>query len=191
MSKQNWNTQHLKYTEAEWINKQTLFAQYAIKFFPSTGKVIDVGCGQGQDSRFFSKHGYTVTSIDFSEQGISIAKEKSKSSNINFQVLDISEPLPFQDESFDIVYSHLAIHYFNKEKTKSIFKELSRILKNDGILAIFVNSVHDPEYKTGKKIEEDYFFVHRRSLRQSRSRSDQGRFKARSDQFLRTVQADV
>ena len=58
-----------------------------------------------------------------------------------------------------MVYSHLAVHYFDKEKTKLIFQELSRILKRGGILAIFVNSIHDPEYKTGTRIEEDYFAI--------------------------------
>lgn len=160
MSKQNWNAQHLKYAKADWIDKPTLFAKYAIKFFPATGKIIDVGCGQGQDSRFFAEHGYDVVGVDFSEQGISIAKDKNKCPNIDFQVMDISEKLPFQYASFDVVYSHLAVHYFDKEKTKLIFQELSRILKKGGIMAIFVNSIHDPEYGTGTKIEDDYFFVH-------------------------------
>lgn len=158
MPKEDWNSKHLtKYAEAEWINKPSIFAQYAIGFFPSTGKVIDLGCGQGQDSRFFAEQGYDVVGTDFSDQGIENAKKKSVDSNIDFRVLDISEALPFPDSSFDAVYSHLAIHYFDKAKTKSIFTELARILKKGGTLALFVNSVHDPEYGTGTKIEEDYF----------------------------------
>ncbi|MFA5937225.1 MAG: class I SAM-dependent methyltransferase [Candidatus Paceibacterota bacterium] len=159
MSKQNWDAQHLKYAKADWIDKPTIFAQYAIEFFPTTGRIIDVGCGQGQDSRFFAERGYDVVGIDFSERGINFAKEKNKSFNIDFQVVDISEPLPFQDVSFDVVYSHLAVHYFDKQKTELVFQELSRILKKNGILAIFVNSIHDPEYGTGEKLEEDYFFI--------------------------------
>jgi SAM-dependent methyltransferase len=155
----HWNTQHLKYAQTEWINKSSLFAQYAIGFFPSTGTIIDIGCGQGQDSRFFGQHGYDVTGIDFSEEGIRIAKEKTDLPNVHFMVADISEPLSFEDESFDVVYSHLAIHYFTKEKTKLIFQELNRILKKDGILALFVNSIHDPQYETGTKIEDDYFAI--------------------------------
>lgn len=159
MSKQNWDTQHLKYVSTDWIDKPSIFAQKAVKFFPKTGKVLDVGCGQGQDPRFFVEHGYEVIGIDFSDQGIKIAKEKSKGIKIEFRVMDIAELLPFSDEYFDIVYSHLAIHYFDKLRTKSIFNELSRILKKGGILAIFVNSINDREYGTGTKVEEDYFLI--------------------------------
>lgn len=159
MAKENWDTQHLKYAKEEWINKPSIFAQNSIEFFPPTGKVIDLGCGQGQDSRFFAEHGYGVVGTDFSDQGIKTAKEKSKNLNIDFMVLDISEPLPFPDSSFDVVYSHLAIHYFDKIKTKFIFSELARILKKGGTLALLVNSVRDPEYGTGTKIEENYFSI--------------------------------
>lgn len=177
MSKQNWNAQHLKYSQTEWINRPSLFAQYAIKFFPETGRIIDIGCGQGQDSRYFSEHGYDVVGIDFSENGINLAKQKSESSKIDFEVMDISEPLSFEDASFDVVYSHLAVHYFNSEKTKQIFRELSRILKIGGILAVFVNSVNDPEYKTGSKIEEDYFFVYNMEKRYFSKKSLQSYIK--------------
>lgn len=159
MSTQSWDQQHLKYADTEWINKPSLFSQEAIKFFPSTGNLIDVGCGQGQDSRFFAEHGYEVTGIDFSKEGINFARGKSADLNIDFTVLDIANPLPFHNSSFDIVYSHLALHYFDKLTTKEIFEELTRILKPGGILAVFVNSIHDPEYNTGKKIEEDYFLI--------------------------------
>ncbi|MEK7140328.1 MAG: class I SAM-dependent methyltransferase [Patescibacteria group bacterium] len=159
MSKERWDSQHLKYTKAGWINKPSIFAQSVIGFFPATGKVIDLGCGQGQDSRFFAEHGYHVTGADFSEEAIRIAQEKNKQSNLDFRVLDLANPLPFEDEVFDVVYSHLATHYFDETKTKSLFVELSRVLKKNGVLAILVNSIHDPEYNTGEKIEEDYLDV--------------------------------
>jgi SAM-dependent methyltransferase len=159
MSKEKWDEQHVKYAEADWINKPSMFAQYAIDFFPGTGKLIDLGCGQGQDSRYFAERGYQVIGTDFSEQGINFAKEKSKNFKIDFQVMDLAKPFPFPDASFDVVYSHLAVHYFDKAMTAAIFGGMARILKPGGILAVFVNSIHDPEYNTGTPIEEDYFEV--------------------------------
>lgn len=159
MSLKDWNQQHLKYVDKEWINKPSLFSQEAIKFFPSAGNLIDIGCGQGQDSRFFSKQGYQVTGIDFSEEGINFANKKSAGMDIDFRILDIAKPLPFEDSSFDIVYSHLALHYFDNATTELIFNELKRILNPGGILAILVNSIHDPQFNTGEKVEEDYFVI--------------------------------
>lgn len=122
MSKQIWDAQHGKYAQAEWIDKPSLFSQQAVNYFPRTGALLDMGCGQGQDSRFFSEKGYAVTGIDFSKEGIGFAQKKSFGSGILFREADISEPLPFEDGSFDVAYSHLALHYFSKEKTKSINK---------------------------------------------------------------------
>jgi ubiquinone/menaquinone biosynthesis C-methylase UbiE len=159
MSKEFWSLQHIKYKETDWIGKPSIFSQRAIKYFPKDGKLLDIGCGQGQDSRYFAENGYNVTALDFSEVGIKIAKEKSNYPNLEYKISDISATLPFDDSSFDIIYSHLAIHYFSKDKTESIFKEIKRVLKSEGILAILVNSINDPEYETGEKIEDDYFQI--------------------------------
>lgn len=159
MSKENWNTKHIKYSTTDWIDTPTIFAQQAISHFPSLGKILDLGCGQGQDSRYFAEHGYSVLDTDFSDQAITFAQQKNIFSNLDFKVLDVTDPLPFEDKTFDIVYSHLALHYFDKQKTKEVFEEITRILKDGGILALLLNSVYDTEYNTGTMIEEDYFVI--------------------------------
>lgn len=65
----------------------------------------------------------------------------------------------FKDEAFEIVYSHLSVHYFTQKITKQIFSEIYRVLKPKGIVAILVNSTFDPEYGTGMELEEDYFEI--------------------------------
>ncbi len=68
-------------------------------------------------------------------------------------------PLPFDDASFDIVYAHLSLHYFDRQTTEQIFAEMYRILKPKGLLAFFTNSTNDPEYNTGTQIEADFFEI--------------------------------
>lgn len=57
------------------------------------------------------------------------------------------------------MYAHLSLHYFSEEVTKAIFKEIKRVLKGGGIVAVFTNSVNDPEFNTGKRIEEELFEI--------------------------------
>ena len=79
--------------------------------------------------------------------------------NVSFVQADISKPLNFPDHSFDVVYSHLAIHYFDRATTEKIIGELWRVLKPKGFLALLVNSANDPEYGAGEKIDDDYYVV--------------------------------
>jgi SAM-dependent methyltransferase len=76
---------------------------------------------------------------------------------VEFEELDLRKPFRYEDGTFDIVYSHLALHYFSAEETVRAFDEIYRVLKPGGVLAFLVNSVNDPEYNTGIKLEDDYF----------------------------------
>ena len=52
-----WAEIHRKYARESWIDKPTLFAQNAINYFPSKGKLLELGAGRGQDAYFFAPTG--------------------------------------------------------------------------------------------------------------------------------------
>lgn len=162
MSDNVWSDLHKDYKDRSWIDKPSLFAETAIDYFPADGKVLDLGAGQGQDSRFFAEHGYNVVSTDIEESALAQSKAKltdKLQEKITVQKVDLREELPFDNASFEVVYAHLSLHYFNRETTLRLFGEIQRVLKPGGVFAFFTNSTDDPEYNTGKKIEEDYFKV--------------------------------
>jgi len=152
MSVEYWNKTHKeKYSKADWVNKPSIFATQAIKFFPKAGKLLEIGAGQGGDADYFQSLGYKVTATDYSNEALRNAEERVK--NVNFINLDTSQGLPFDDESFDVVYSHMALHYFDSQTTAQVFKDIRRVLKVDGILAIITNTMDDPEKEEDKYIE--------------------------------------
>jgi len=63
-------------------------------------KLLEVGCGTGHWSRFFSDCGFEVTGVDISESMIKKAKNKNIA-DASFQIADIHS-LPFADNSFDV-----------------------------------------------------------------------------------------
>ena len=63
-------------------------------------KLLDVGCGTGHWSQFFSDCGFAVTGVDVSERMIKIAQSKNIP-NASFQIGD-GHSLPFKDNSFDV-----------------------------------------------------------------------------------------
>lgn len=158
--KDYWNKQHIKYSATDWIDKPTLFAQQVIDYFPKDGRILELGAGQGQDTRFFASRGFTVTATDFSEQALDFSRNKlpvDLTSKVEFQQIDLTSLLQFPQATFDIIYSHLALHYFSKERTKELFDEIYTILKPGGIFAILTNTIEDPEIAELTKVDDDYY----------------------------------
>jgi ubiquinone/menaquinone biosynthesis C-methylase UbiE len=63
-------------------------------------KLLEVGCGTGHWSHFFSDCGFEVTGVDISESMIKVAQSKNIA-NTSFQIAD-GHSLPFKDNSFDV-----------------------------------------------------------------------------------------
>lgn len=157
-----WVNLHNFYKTTDWIGKPNIFAEEVLEYFPAKGKILCLGDGQGQDGRFFAGRGYDVVSTDISGSAMEINLQKISEENIkNIEVkeLNLEEDFPFQDETFDIVYAHLSLHYFPEEVTVNIFKKIEKVLKRGGIFAAFVNSVNDPEFNTGSRLEQEYFEI--------------------------------
>jgi len=159
-----WENIHKeKYDGQDWTERPSIFAEEIIRFLPKLGTVLELGTGQGQDSIYFRSRGYSVISTDrevgIIERADSNAHEFLGGSYgaMRFQLLDLSREFNLRDTSIDIAYAHLSLHYFDTQTTEQIFAEIYRVLKPGGILAFLVNSVNDPEYNTGTKLEADYF----------------------------------
>ena len=63
-------------------------------------KLLEVGCGTGHWSQFFSNYGFEVIGIDISESMIKVAQSKNIA-NATFQIAD-AHSLPFGDNGFDV-----------------------------------------------------------------------------------------
>ncbi|ORY02506.1 S-adenosyl-L-methionine-dependent methyltransferase [Basidiobolus meristosporus CBS 931.73] len=94
------------------------------------GKALDVATGTGQVTKGLANKFDQVHGIDISESQIA---EAYKADNITYSV-GIAEELPFEDASFDLITVAEAAHWFNTER---FFKEVKRVLKPNGTLAVW------------------------------------------------------
>ena len=98
-------------------------------------KVLDAGCGIGLFSKYFEDAGAEVVGVDFSENMINVAKKLCQSAM--FVSGDLTK-LPFNDESFDVIYSSsVLIHIVDDNEWKKAISELKRCIKMGGVL-IFI-----------------------------------------------------
>jgi len=96
--------------------------------------LLDAGCGFGLFSNELKSLGANVFAFDGSKNFIEIARENYK--NINFDVLNIKEKLPYNSNFFDIVISSLVL--MDIDNIEIFFSEAHRILKEDGKLVFSI-----------------------------------------------------
>lgn len=155
--KSHWNNAHKEQWLRSHSSTQTKYAEEVNAVIKSNSKILELGCGEGNDSIYFATQGHSVVATDFSDIVISQNSEKYTHSNLDFMELDISQPFRFEDETFDVVYARLSLHYFTNEQTSSIFREIRRVLKNGGTLHFMCKSVDDSIYGKGAMIEADMY----------------------------------
>ena len=71
---------------------------------PAGGRVLDVACGLGRHTRFFSEKNHPVSSVDRSEDAINLVKSIASLQPVEALLADIeSGPWPFAGRTFDAV----------------------------------------------------------------------------------------
>ncbi|WP_407423483.1 class I SAM-dependent methyltransferase [Methanobrevibacter sp.] len=104
------------------------------------GKILDVGCGNGNLFTFLPDGRYELFGVDFSENMIIEAKNNCKA-KASFNVAD-AERLPFSDDTFDIVVCNASFHHYIHPNT--VLEEMHRVLRDGGKVLI-----GDPYIPTG------------------------------------------
>lgn len=97
-----------------------------------SGKILDIGCGNGNLFTFLPDGKYELFGIDFSENMISEAKKNCKT-KVSFIVAD-AEKLPFDDNTFDIVVCNASFHHYIHPNI--VLEEMNRVLKIGGKVLI-------------------------------------------------------
>ena len=94
-------------------------------------KVLEIGCGLGTDGAQFAEAGADYTGVDLTDAAVDLARKRFELFNLpgTFATAD-AENLDFEDESFDLVYSHGVLHH--TPDTQKAINEIHRVLRPGG-----------------------------------------------------------
>jgi ubiquinone/menaquinone biosynthesis C-methylase UbiE len=102
-----------------------------IRHIPPNSKVLDVGCGYNGKLLHKIKNGIA------SGYGVDISVNPGhKDDKINLATHDLSNPLPFQNNEFDVVTSLANLEHL--DNPSYAIKEIYRVLKPEGFLLLTV-----------------------------------------------------
>jgi ubiquinone/menaquinone biosynthesis C-methylase UbiE len=109
--------------------------------------ILELGCGTGKNTGFFSQIGERVTAVDFSAGMLKKAREKIESHHVLFCAADLARRWPIAAKSVDLVACNLVLEHI--EDLAPVFSEASRVLAHGGRL--FVDELHPFRQSEGSK----------------------------------------
>lgn len=104
--------------------------------------VLEIGTGMGCDHRQWALAGpRSLKGIDLTQRAVAFTREHLalESLSSDLRVAD-AERLPFEDSSFDIVYSWGVLHH--SPDTPRAFREVHRVLRPGGVAKIMIYHTH-------------------------------------------------
>jgi ubiquinone/menaquinone biosynthesis C-methylase UbiE len=116
------------------------FIHSVAQFTRHKGKrVLEIGVGAGTDHLQWALAGVELYGVDLTDAGIDITERRLAVYGLSSNLKQVdAEVLPFEDNSFDVVYSWGVIHH--SEKPEAIIKEIKRVLKPGGeFIGMFYN----------------------------------------------------
>ena len=114
-----------RFEKLSYLPRRVDFNGYAGK------RVLDVGCGVGNDLSRFVRGGANVVGIDLAKHSIELARSNFKYRGLRgeFHVMN-GEQLDFPDGCFDLVYCHTVLHF--TPHPDRMIREINRVLKPGG-----------------------------------------------------------
>lgn len=140
-----------RFEKLHYLPERVNFAGYAGQ------RVLDVGCGLGNDLSRFARGGAQVVGVDLSPRAVELSRENFSQRGLagEFQVMN-GQALSFPDNSFDLVYCHTVLHF--TPDPAAMVREIHRVLKDDGEAILMSINRHSWLYTMHRllKVKIDY-----------------------------------
>ncbi|KYO64108.1 class I SAM-dependent methyltransferase [Thermovenabulum gondwanense] len=118
-----------------------------LKYLPPGAKILDLGCGSGRDTRYFSQKGYDVTAVDGSIEMVKLSTQFTgrKTLHLTFDEINFNE-------EFDGVWACASLLHVPRSKIVCVINKIYSALKKG---RIFYSSF---KYGNGEEIRNGRFF---------------------------------
>jgi 2-polyprenyl-3-methyl-5-hydroxy-6-metoxy-1,4-benzoquinol methylase len=100
-------------------------------------RVLEIGCGMGFHTETMVRAGARLTAIDLSPTSVEATRRRLELKGLQAEIIEgDAERLPFDDRTFDFVWSWGVIHH--SSRTGRVVRNIARVLRPDGECRVMV-----------------------------------------------------
>ena len=108
---------------------------------------LEVGCGTGKNTEWLLTICDQITAIDLSQSMLDIAKNKIKSSKVNFSEVDITKDWTFAKDIYDLVTFSLMLEHI--EDLNAVFQKVAKVTAKGSL--VYIGELHPFKQYAGSK----------------------------------------
>ena len=105
---------------------------------PRSGRLLELGCGAGNMTRWFLDRGFDACGIDISPTAIAWARESmaAEATAPRFDIGNVVDLHAYEDDSFDFVFDGHCLHCIIGDDRASMLANVRRILRPGGYFLV-------------------------------------------------------
>lgn len=133
----------LWYSQQGYFDKTREEVDFIVAQTIQSGKVLDIGCGQGRHCLEFARRGFEVVGIDISQKLIAQANQAGEELSVQF-IADDARQMSKVKGYFDLaiaLFSSFGLH--SHTDNRLIIRNACERLKRRGFLVIDVDNIHE------------------------------------------------
>lgn len=126
------------------VDVESLYEHF-MKYVPSYGKILDLGCGSGRDTKAFLEKGYIVDAVDGSEELCRLASDYTgiKVQCMDFRTLD-------SKNKYDAIWACASLLHLPSDELPSMLTKINAALKDVGIVYMSFKEGEDEGWRDGR-----------------------------------------
>jgi cyclopropane fatty-acyl-phospholipid synthase-like methyltransferase len=126
-----YDRHHAKFLKGTMDVDMSALCQVFLKHIPKGGRILDLGCGSGRDTKYFVGRGYQVVALDASHEMVNATRSVADTEVHQIRFDEISF-----DAEFDGIWACASLLHVTKSALPELLKKCFKALRADGTMYV-------------------------------------------------------